>query len=181
LKLKDVRGPLPWADHRVSACAGEWVDGDPTNPTGGSVCEVFNACTAGGVTPPSADAHVCGATTSTGGAGGAPSAGAPSSDGGGAGTSSGGRGGVPNAGATNGGANQSGAGGATSSSGGGSPSFGGAANAGQGGSSSPPSGCGCELARRTDTHEGWSLALLALGTLWRRKRDERKSKAKAHR
>jgi hypothetical protein len=182
LKLKDVHGPLPWADKRVSACAAEWIDGDPSNPTGGSVCAAFNACTAGGMTAPGADALVCGAATSTGGAGGATS-------GSGGANPSGGGGGAINGGSSasggssaKGGANPSGgSAGAASSSGGASPSSGGAANAGQGGSSSASSGCGCELARRRGAGESFGLLLLALGALRRRRRDVRKPTAQPQR
>jgi MYXO-CTERM domain-containing protein len=71
LKLKDVRGPLPWADNRSSACAAEWSTGDPANPGTPSVCQNFNACTRGGTTTLAAGAIVCGATAS--GASSAPS------------------------------------------------------------------------------------------------------------
>jgi hypothetical protein len=92
VKLKDVRGPLPWADKRMSACTLEWVDGDPNNPMGQSVCASFDACTA---PPPGADAYVCGAPTSTGGNGGG-----GASSAGGAASASGGASGAPSGGST---------------------------------------------------------------------------------
>jgi MYXO-CTERM domain-containing protein len=67
LKLKDVRGPMPWLNNQPNGCAQEWATGDPANPGMASACQTFNACTKGGVTPLSAGAIQCGAATSAGG------------------------------------------------------------------------------------------------------------------
>lgn len=66
LKLRDVRGPLPWDNGMVSACADEWQASDP-NSTQPNTCAAFNACTSSHTL--SADVIRCGGTmTGSGGA-----------------------------------------------------------------------------------------------------------------
>lgn len=74
LELKDIRGPIPWADDRFSACAWEWLSGEPDNPEPGSTCEPLNACRAG-LVPLSPGALVCGGGTVGSGGGSGSSAG----------------------------------------------------------------------------------------------------------
>ena len=62
VKLKDLRGPLPWADGTQSACQAEWTTGDPNSPGQASVCASLNACGgSGGAAALSPGAYVCGA------------------------------------------------------------------------------------------------------------------------
>jgi hypothetical protein len=142
LKLKDVRGPMPWANNQPSGCTAEWSSGDPSNPGMMSVCQRFNACTTGGETPLAAGAIQCGATTQ-GGAGGA------TNSGGGPAT-----GGAPS---TSGGAGVSGS--ATAGTGGGTSQAGNG-----GGSASTGSGCGFRVQSRS-SHELVISSVLMLSVL----------------
>lgn len=137
LKLKDVRGPMPWIDNRPSGCLSEWSARDPANPSTASVCESFNACASGGTTTLSARAIECG----------------PAPDGG-AGAASTATGGVTSNGGVSATGGVSGAGGATANGGstGASANVGGssgaAASAGAAGATSPgvrDSGCGFRM------------------------------------
>jgi hypothetical protein len=93
VKLKDLRGPLPWASGAPSACDTEWSKGDPSNPGQASVCASLGACGgSGGAVPLSPGAFECGAPDAAGGAdesagatstGGSSTAGNPSGGGGG--------------------------------------------------------------------------------------------------
>jgi MYXO-CTERM domain-containing protein len=65
LKLRDVRGPLPWSDGMPSACEAEWEATDP-NGAQPSTCAAFNACTNSNAL--SAGAIRCGADGTSGGA-----------------------------------------------------------------------------------------------------------------
>ncbi|HWA73736.1 MAG TPA: hypothetical protein VG937_15425 [Polyangiaceae bacterium] len=132
LKLKDVRGPMPWLNNQPSGCAPEWTTGDPANPGMASACQSFNACMKGGVTPLSAGAIQCGATANGGTGGSATS--------GGAGAVSGGTAGTAGAANTGGGAVVSGG------------AAGQKATGGASGGTNPPadkdSGCGCRVPSR---------------------------------
>jgi hypothetical protein len=124
LKLKDVRGPIPWTDGRQSACVAEWTKGAPENPELAATCRSLSAdCTM--TTPLSAGAITCSSTPSGGGAG-----------------ATGGANSLGGVGGTTGGAGRSG--GANSR--GGAGSTGGAHGAGQAGASAQdpprdPGGC----------------------------------------
>lgn len=151
LKLKDVRGPMPWVGNQPSGCAAEWTTGDPSNPGMASVCQGFNACTRGGVAQLAPDAIQCGATSS-----------------GGASTATAGSGG---AGAVSGGTTSSGASANTGGSAIGTGGSGGhATSGGASGSVNPPSGkdsgCGCRVQPRA-SHDSaiwgaFGMALLGL-------------------
>lgn len=69
LKLKDVRGPTPWADGSASPCAAEWPEADPSSPDVAATCQAFNACEAKAV-PPSEGAATCSGSAGSGGNGG---------------------------------------------------------------------------------------------------------------
>jgi hypothetical protein len=83
LKMKDVRGPAPWADGRVTSCMMEWTDGDPQAPVPTGTCARFSACASD--VPLSPGALVCG--SSGGGAGGEGTGGNGASTTGGSGVS----------------------------------------------------------------------------------------------
>jgi hypothetical protein len=67
LRLRDVRGPAPWADGRESPCDAEWRTGDPTMPIPSGACVALNACDANTALSPGA--LVCGRGANEGGAG----------------------------------------------------------------------------------------------------------------
>jgi hypothetical protein len=142
LKLKDLRGPIPFASGQPSACAGEWANSEPQNPSQTAVCTSLNACVGGaGPVSLSPGAIVCGASADAaagaGGNGAQNAAGAPL-DAGVAGSTS---------------AQPAGNGGAS----------------GAVASSSSSSGCGCRFAGEPSA--GRVLGFwLALGLAWRRAR-----------
>ncbi|MGC4095374.1 MAG: hypothetical protein QM756_47105 [Polyangiaceae bacterium] len=99
LKLRDVRGPLPWLDGSSSACENEWKNADPSTPTQPSTCASINAC--GSSTELSPGAIHCGASSggaaTSGGVNGAGQAGTSSGGAGGsAGSAQGGSSGTSN-------------------------------------------------------------------------------------
>jgi hypothetical protein len=88
LRLRDVRGPAPWADGRPSPCDAEWRSSDPSAPIPFGACAPLNACE--GMTALSPGALVCGAGGSGEGGAGARDESSPSREAGCACRSSGG-------------------------------------------------------------------------------------------
>jgi hypothetical protein len=80
LALRNVRGPAPWADGRVTACQVEWKD--PASPLPLGTCARLNACD--GQTELSEGALVCGVAGGGGGEGAVGGAGAVGGSGDGA-------------------------------------------------------------------------------------------------
>jgi uncharacterized membrane protein YgcG len=147
LKLRDVRGPLPWLDGRRTQCADTWQTSKENAPTPTGACAVLNAC---GPRPAlSAGALICGSSGGAG-AGGADSGGA---DSGGADSGGADSGGAPGHGGSDAaGAPDPGRGGAER---------GGAAGTPQGETrGSRDGGCGCRLDDRRS--EGSLMGLIAL-------------------
>ena len=82
LKLKDVRGPIPFASGQPSVCQAEWAMGDPNSPGQASVCASLNACSGdAGVVSLSAGAISCGAAGDSSAGSGAVSGGTVGSGG----------------------------------------------------------------------------------------------------
>jgi MYXO-CTERM domain-containing protein len=71
LKLRNVRGPPDWTDGRTTACAAEWLNGDPAAPVPTGTCARLNACEDD--TRLSEGALSCGEPGGAGGASGAAS------------------------------------------------------------------------------------------------------------
>jgi MYXO-CTERM domain-containing protein len=165
LKLRDVRGPLPWSDGMPNACEAEWEATDP-NGAQPSTCAAFNACTSSHAL--SAGAIRCGADVTSGGASGAfggaasNTAGQASPAGAAASGAANGRGGntsAPEGGAANGGALAR-AGGTSSA---------GVSGTGQMSGANNSSGCNCHFGSTKRGREA-ALALLISGLLARRRR-----------
>ncbi|MFZ5895685.1 MAG: WD40/YVTN/BNR-like repeat-containing protein [Myxococcota bacterium] len=180
LKLRDVRGPLPWASGSKSPCEAEWIGSDPNNPTRQGACATLNACSRMASLSPGA--IKCG--VSAPGSGGANAqAGAPARGGtvGAGGTAANAGGATVNAGTA----------GSSTHAGGTSPASGGNANMSRGGNASAgsaiagdtsstnsnhSSGCSCRIASDARKRTGLLSALAAaLCSTRLRRKNPRKS------